>query len=762
MAERFERLFQLQENQYIQGAPVLLAAGVLSKDTTTGSIIVQLKFKSVSRNRIKAAKVSLAAYDVSGKELRGVADYQYLELNIIEGQEFGHKKAIIMPNPVTRSFAIASLVIVFDDGSVWEGIPPFMVLPTPRRLYQELKNSKLEEQYRIETTSWSQYAPQEASGLWQCACSCWNSGSCCTGCKTSKEKVFSALDYSYLTDRMNCRMEQERLQHEAEALRQAQLAEEAKAKCELRQQQLKRRLKMIVPIALIISAIIGITIIAYTRRKEVTMEQMLGWYTDEDVVSYLGKDNDDNDNTFDTYDVKFMKEDFLLAIYYEDGIIDFWWLNYTYPGISGLPIEKALDYQAPEKEIIAVRNVFSEVIKSFSEMYGDPKVRSLPRVATEYTWIVYDHKIRVLDYIEVADSALLGAFDIEVYCIDVQTVCTHTDMKVESAEATCTKDGYDRKTCTICGYVEEAVYNAYEHKYSSETTKEPTCSTEGEKIFTCTECGHSYSESIPKIETEESTGKGITAVAPETPTQTAAPTTPTVTPTPEAPLQTSPPAPVEKPAEEDKIQEPTLNYDSYFLKTGEQLQLEVTDAISGAKVTDIKWSVIGGKDSVFVKDGVVSQSENWWTSCTIVAETKNGKRLTCNIIKDNTYSDLVKTDGSQYVYTRYPTILSLDNAISTPHFESEHELTLNSYCFVYQAETMEASDTYAKLYAQYLQKCGYTLVGQSGKNDGGQLYLLETPDRQYSITITTGPQPTYAVYGVQYYQYRYLVRITAL
>ena len=46
MAERFEKLFELPNNLYSSGSPVIVVAGALLKDTETGRIIVQLKYHS--------------------------------------------------------------------------------------------------------------------------------------------------------------------------------------------------------------------------------------------------------------------------------------------------------------------------------------------------------------------------------------------------------------------------------------------------------------------------------------------------------------------------------------------------------------------------------------------------------------------------------------------------------------------------------------------------------------------------------------------
>lgn len=181
MTNRFERLYQLPENQYIKDSPIILAAGALLKDTETGSIIAQLKFQSVSVKLIKAVKVSLVAYDISGAEIQGVSDYQYLELNVINWQEFGGNKAIVLPNSVTRSLAVTSTIVVFDDGTMWENSAQFSMLPTALPL--SFEDVELEKQYRIATNNHAKYRPCKDKGLWQCSCGKWNSGEACTHCR---------------------------------------------------------------------------------------------------------------------------------------------------------------------------------------------------------------------------------------------------------------------------------------------------------------------------------------------------------------------------------------------------------------------------------------------------------------------------------------------------------------------------------------------------------------------------------------------------
>ena len=63
MAERFTRLFQLGNDLYLDGSPVIVYAGALLNDTVTGAVIAQIKYQNISEKKIVAAKGQLCAYD---------------------------------------------------------------------------------------------------------------------------------------------------------------------------------------------------------------------------------------------------------------------------------------------------------------------------------------------------------------------------------------------------------------------------------------------------------------------------------------------------------------------------------------------------------------------------------------------------------------------------------------------------------------------------------------------------------------------------
>lgn len=217
MSERFIRLYELQNNLYSTGSPVIVSAGALLKDTQTNNIIVQLKFHSVCVTPIKALQVGIAAFDIAGKEIEGVDEYQYLDLNIQNGYEFGSNKAIVMPDVVTRSFSVRNITAVLANGNIQDVSMPMTALPKTTSLQSRLKDAELVKQYKLAVNDESTYIPQETDDLWMCSCGEWNSTSKCCKCRCDRSTVFDSLELEALTEKMATRLATEREQSEEQA-----------------------------------------------------------------------------------------------------------------------------------------------------------------------------------------------------------------------------------------------------------------------------------------------------------------------------------------------------------------------------------------------------------------------------------------------------------------------------------------------------------------------------------------------------------------
>lgn len=199
MSERYRQLSVDRKRRYIPGSPIILEAQALLKDNVTNEVMAQLKFKNVSRKTIKAVTVSIECLDVMGNEVQWVDSFQYLDLDIPRGWEFGQNIAVPLPDETTRSFAVTDVIVIFSDDSVWTPEDAMWVeIPEKRPLAEEL--DCLLGQYRRDVTEKAKWCPREYEDLWLCACGYENHDDEdeCHKCATSKESVFVGLDAGML------------------------------------------------------------------------------------------------------------------------------------------------------------------------------------------------------------------------------------------------------------------------------------------------------------------------------------------------------------------------------------------------------------------------------------------------------------------------------------------------------------------------------------------------------------------------------------
>lgn len=222
MSERYTKVFSLSENLYAKGSPVIISAGALLKDNTTGKILAQLKIKNISDKNVKAVTVRILPSDVTGKRLGEEVTYQYLDLNVHRDEEFGSKTPIELPADSTRGFSVSVAEVLYSDNSIdevkggeWEK------LEEPVTLEKELNDSELLRQYRINYGTDCIYKLKEEKSLWICTCGAINreGEECCHKCKRIK-KTFETIDIERLKEdaekRKNADIEAEKLKIQKE------------------------------------------------------------------------------------------------------------------------------------------------------------------------------------------------------------------------------------------------------------------------------------------------------------------------------------------------------------------------------------------------------------------------------------------------------------------------------------------------------------------------------------------------------------------
>lgn len=203
MSQRYVRISTFPEKLYLDCSPVIISAGALLKDNKTGKVLAQLKFKNLSENIITAVKVSVIAYDISGIELNGVEEYQYLDITIKPNESFGDDKAIILPDVNTRNCSIVIKEVVFATTASWKNTGSIPCKPIPEQVpLQNVFNSAgLFEQYKRDTTDHSMYKPEKYLDLWLCSCGTANKRNSqkCSNCNIGLSQLLEATNLERIT-----------------------------------------------------------------------------------------------------------------------------------------------------------------------------------------------------------------------------------------------------------------------------------------------------------------------------------------------------------------------------------------------------------------------------------------------------------------------------------------------------------------------------------------------------------------------------------
>ena len=269
MSERYLKLFSLEENLYIPGSPVLIAAGALLKDTQTGKILGQLKLQSISDQSIKAATVALVPLDTVGNQLGEPVSYQYLDLKVTRDAYWGSQDPIRFSDPSTRAYTASVKEVIFSDNSIWTAPnSAWKALPAKTTLETQLDDFELATQYRMHFGMDCQYGYQTAEDLWYCPCGAINhqGESVCHACQKDRNEL-AGVDWDLLRKEAAERVAQKRAEEEA-------LAAEKKAKQERIQNFFQGRLfRRIAVVALILVVVIfaGVNYHQVQERKQAYM-----------------------------------------------------------------------------------------------------------------------------------------------------------------------------------------------------------------------------------------------------------------------------------------------------------------------------------------------------------------------------------------------------------------------------------------------------------------------------------------------------------
>lgn len=211
-----------------------------------------------------------------------------------------------------------------------------------------------------------------------------------------------------------------------------------------------------------------------------------------------------------------------------------------------------------------------------------------------------------------------------------------------------------------------------------------------------------------------------------------------------------------------------LDYEYYNMKAGETLTLHAFDRDTGNELTDITWAIQSdgrNMDSyVTLNSGTVTMNKEVGTPFGIIATTANGVSARCIIsdYKEKT-APITKNSSGNYVYEKFPTILSIENTASTPYLKYIFEYSGVDY--YYAAVSESSAKEIAEKYKSFLQQNSYLLIcakinpNESPANE--PLYILISPDNKYEVQIDTSYRWEYRCDGINYYSYNYSVWVSA-
>ena len=285
MSERFVRLNTLP-CLYAEKSPVLIEAGALLKDNSSGRVLAQLKFKNLSDKIINCLTVKINTYDSADRLLETNIVYQYLDIRAVKYGEFGSKVPIYLNDSSARSFKIGIKEVIFNDKSVLDlSEKIFESVPRQELIANKLKEPEVLKQYKIETCSDNQYVPERYKDLYRCSCGCISKEKICPFCGSDFHKIADLLNVENLTEKMNERLRKDAI-----------LAEQRRKEIEKNKRIIKKAVKLTTILIIILSVLILLCMSIYKNINYQRAKKCLNENNAFEAIGILIKTNDIKDS----------------------------------------------------------------------------------------------------------------------------------------------------------------------------------------------------------------------------------------------------------------------------------------------------------------------------------------------------------------------------------------------------------------------------------------------------------------------------------
>ena len=296
MSERFVRLNTLP-CLYAEKSPVLIEAGALLKDNSSGRVLAQLKFKNLSDKIINCLTVKINTYDSADRLLETNIVYQYLDIQAVKYSEFGSKVPIYLNDSSARSFKIGIKEAIFNDKSVLDlSEKIFESVPRQELIANKFKEPEVLKQYKIETCSDNQYVPERYKDLYRCSCGCISKEEICPFCGSDFHKIAGLLNVENLTEKKNERLRKEAILAKQRRIKEAELSEQRRKEIEKNKRIIKKAVKLTTILIIILPVLILLCMSIYKNINYQRAKKCLNENNAFEAIGILIKTNDIKDS----------------------------------------------------------------------------------------------------------------------------------------------------------------------------------------------------------------------------------------------------------------------------------------------------------------------------------------------------------------------------------------------------------------------------------------------------------------------------------
>lgn len=99
---RYEIVKRNEEIRYQKECPLLIVSSAITKDTQTGKVLAQIKFRNIASKRISAVYIQIWGKGIDGGLLDTRDDFVYLDLNVEDYTEFGADTPVYLSDRQVR------------------------------------------------------------------------------------------------------------------------------------------------------------------------------------------------------------------------------------------------------------------------------------------------------------------------------------------------------------------------------------------------------------------------------------------------------------------------------------------------------------------------------------------------------------------------------------------------------------------------------------------------------------------------------------